>query len=55
MASGPSVPPSPEPRTTTLPQGVKDVWFSNDGRRFLSTGYDKKIRYWDTETGQIIT
>lgn len=36
-------------------KGVKDVWFANDGRRFVSTGYDKKIRYWDTETGQIIT
>lgn len=35
-------------------KGVKDIWFSNDGRRFLSTGYDKKIRYWDTETGRII-
>ncbi|PRW45460.1 pre-mRNA-processing factor 17-like isoform X1 [Chlorella sorokiniana] len=35
-------------------KGVKDIWFSNDGRRFVSTGYDKKIRYWDTETGAII-
>lgn len=35
-------------------KGVKDIWFSNDGRRFCSTGYDKKIRYWDTETGAII-
>ncbi|EFN53026.1 hypothetical protein CHLNCDRAFT_32300 [Chlorella variabilis] len=35
-------------------KGVKDIWFSNDGRRFVSTGYDKKIRYWDTETGQIL-
>ncbi|PNW84243.1 hypothetical protein CHLRE_04g226450v5 [Chlamydomonas reinhardtii] len=35
-------------------KGVRDVCFSNDGRRFLSTGYDKNIRLWDTETGQCI-
>ena len=35
-------------------QGIRDVQFSNDGRKFLSTGYDKVIKLWDTETGQVI-
>lgn len=35
-------------------QGIKDIQFSNDGRKFLSTGYDKVIKLWDTETGQVI-
>ena len=33
---------------------VKDVCFSNDGRRFLSCGYDRQMKLWDTETGQCI-
>ena len=33
---------------------VRDVQFSNDGKQFLSAGYDRFIRQWDTETGQCI-
>ena len=35
-------------------KAVKDVCFSNDGRRFLSCGYDRQMKLWDTETGQCI-
>ncbi|KAI6005105.1 pre-mRNA splicing factor [Pisolithus orientalis] len=35
-------------------QAVKDVTFSNDGRRFLSCGYDRQMKLWDTETGQCL-
>lgn len=34
-------------------KGVRDITFSNDGRRFVSTGYDKNVHVWDTETGQV--
>ncbi|KAF8306039.1 pre-mRNA splicing factor [Clavulina sp. PMI_390] len=32
-------------------QAVKDLCFSNDGRKFLSCGYDRQMKLWDTETG----
>lgn len=35
-------------------KGVRDICFSNDGRRFVSTGYDRVIKYWDTETGKVL-
>lgn len=35
-------------------QAVKDVTFSNDGKKFLSCGYDRQMKLWDTETGQCL-
>ncbi|KAI9462328.1 pre-mRNA splicing factor [Lactarius psammicola] len=35
-------------------KAVKDVTFSNDGRKFLSCGYDRYLKLWDTETGQCL-
>lgn len=34
---------------------VKDICFSNDGKSFLSSGFDCRVQYWDTETGKTIT
>ncbi|GAA99633.1 uncharacterized protein L969DRAFT_413647 [Mixia osmundae IAM 14324] len=35
-------------------KAVRDVAFNNDGTRFLSAGYDRQIKLWDTETGQCL-
>jgi len=35
-------------------KAVKDLTFSNDGRQFLSCGYDRQMKLWDTETGQCL-
>lgn len=36
-------------------QGVKQASFSPDGRRFVTSGYDKVVRIWDTETGKVLS
>lgn len=33
---------------------VRDLSFTNDGMHFLSTGWDNRLNYWDTETGQVV-
>ncbi len=35
-------------------QAVREVAFNGDGKTFLSCGYDKLVRHWDTETGQCL-
>ncbi|ORX38435.1 WD40-repeat-containing domain protein [Kockovaella imperatae] len=35
-------------------QAVKDVAFNNKGTKFISAGYDRQIKIWDTETGQCL-
>ena len=35
-------------------QAIRDVNFNNSGDRFLSASYDRYIKMWDTETGQVV-
>ncbi|OQV19359.1 Pre-mRNA-processing factor 17 [Hypsibius exemplaris] len=35
-------------------QAVKDVAFNNSGSQFLSSGYDRWVKLWDTEKGECI-
>ncbi|KAK4124518.1 WD40 repeat-like protein [Parathielavia appendiculata] len=35
-------------------KAITDLSFNNDGTKFLSGGFDRKIRLWDTETGQCV-
>lgn len=35
-------------------KAITDLSFNNDGSRFLSGGFDRRIRLWDTETGQCV-
>ena len=32
---------------------VREVQFNNDGTEFLSASFDRYIKLWDTETGQV--
>ncbi|KRT78475.1 WD40 domain-containing protein [Oryctes borbonicus] len=36
-------------------QAVRDINFNNCGKQFLSAGYDRYIKLWDTETGQVVS
>ncbi|KAA8529573.1 hypothetical protein F0562_033628 [Nyssa sinensis] len=36
-------------------KAVRDISFCNDGSKFLTAGYDKNIKYWDTEIEQVIS
>ncbi|XP_050298028.1 pre-mRNA-processing factor 17 [Anthonomus grandis grandis] len=36
-------------------QAVRDINFNNAGNHFLSAGYDRYIKLWDTETGQVVS
>ena len=35
-------------------KAVRDICFSNDGTKFLSCGYDRWMKLWDTETGECL-
>ena len=35
-------------------KAVRDISFNNDGSKFLSCSYDRYVKQWDTETGQLV-
>lgn len=36
-------------------QAVRDINFNNSGKNFLSAAFDRYIKLWDTETGQVVS
>jgi pre-mRNA-processing factor 17 len=35
-------------------KAIRDIKFNNDGTRFLTAGYDRYLKLWDTETGKCL-
>ena len=35
-------------------KAIKDISFNHDGTNFVSAGYDRHIKLWDTETGECV-
>lgn len=35
-------------------KGIRDCWFADSGKKFVTAAYDKKIKLWDTETGAML-
>jgi pre-mRNA-processing factor 17 len=35
-------------------KALRDIQFTNDGKHFLSCGFDGIVHYWDTEYGRVL-